>query len=554
MGYDVTIGSKRLSWNKACVEQKLEKLGSLSTGKKVRWIKRDLSVTTPGLVKRALYKILGRIAFLRRHLFKIDYKKSVQVLLQLKNAIEKVKNSEQKMVDSFNKAVECFKKINPKMNVSLIVKPDEIFSLQKALDKGIELNEEVNGFSINYQNAVKVSKRLCAGIEKIHSFPQTEEIKDLLKKMLKQKQLLDEREFEAIKESFDEIKAHYSSNAPSIFKSQEGIELWQTFYAGLNRSSALPDTNESRSLFEEMQKCKSQWDEREFTPIKRASERIKKMYRSIQDDKILDYEDILKDLRPIIRERLAWLALLPDSQQNMELRNELLKYKSLLYEKNILLISVKIEKIENEKIATEEEMELLSSQAQACLGLYCAMIKDKEKGHLGFLELSWLQECKEKAEKIVQKLNEIQNANNSSIAKIRTFVIEFLQPYFYGEKKRDVEIANHSQSFLEHLKQTDFYNSSLKEAAIHTYIIATFLFVNPIKVSRHPKQLPVGEQVHQKVEDIKEIMSSEYAGYLRMLKRSLKYEFEVKVANTQEMVDKAFNQFYNDIEFRRCFF
>lgn len=113
MVYRVTLNNKVVTWDDLQVKAKLINLGKSSTG--ITWIKSNLEVTHPSGLKRFAFAVLGKIGWVRRHIFKIDPPQASRVLGELKSEIEKSKN--QSMIDLFNVAVVKAKAFDPKVGI-----------------------------------------------------------------------------------------------------------------------------------------------------------------------------------------------------------------------------------------------------------------------------------------------------------------------------------------------------------------------------------------------------------------------------------------------------
>ncbi|PJD96985.1 MAG: hypothetical protein CK425_04280 [Parachlamydia sp.] len=116
MAYRVTLNNKVVTWDDLQVKAKLVNLGKPAAG--VTWIKSNLEVTHPSGLKRLAFAVLGKIGWVRRHIFKIDPPQANRALGELKSEIEKSKN--QSMVDLFNAAVARAKTFDPKISIPAI--------------------------------------------------------------------------------------------------------------------------------------------------------------------------------------------------------------------------------------------------------------------------------------------------------------------------------------------------------------------------------------------------------------------------------------------------
>lgn len=119
MTFQVNLNKKITDWNDDDVKNKLIGLSISHTGEKTTWIKTDLTISSPGKLKQALFFILGKIKLIRESCFHIDPKESSSVLNQLRTQIEG--SHDIGLINLFNKAVQNIKKINNKIDVPTIL-------------------------------------------------------------------------------------------------------------------------------------------------------------------------------------------------------------------------------------------------------------------------------------------------------------------------------------------------------------------------------------------------------------------------------------------------
>lgn len=118
MTFHITIKNKPVNWDDQYTENVLNKLIQAQKNGKTAWIKDNLDVKHPGIIKKLLFKTLGKIKWVRQKFFHIDPIQSSKTLNELRDQIEKSNNAN--LIAIFNSAVQNAKDINQKIDVKTI--------------------------------------------------------------------------------------------------------------------------------------------------------------------------------------------------------------------------------------------------------------------------------------------------------------------------------------------------------------------------------------------------------------------------------------------------
>lgn len=121
MVFKIQVENKQVEWTDKKVTDKLTSLAGPFSAKKTTWIKTNLNKTEPGLIRKALFSILGKISWIRKNIFQIDPQQSEKILNQIRVQIEQSQDNE--MIKTFNVAVGKVGQINSQINVKSIALP-----------------------------------------------------------------------------------------------------------------------------------------------------------------------------------------------------------------------------------------------------------------------------------------------------------------------------------------------------------------------------------------------------------------------------------------------
>lgn len=193
---------------------------------------------------------------------------------------------------------------------------------------------------------------------------------------------------------------------------------------------------------------------------------IRDFHESLNDENLLEREDeILKRITSINGELKK-----VDSSAEID---ELLKYRTLFYEKQL---SFNFQKFETD--LSEAELDALHDTTTALLGLFSALVVDRQANKVVFLEPDWLEDCRQRAKELLEEIEarQLQEAGPSKV--VEDFVGDFLEPYLSGRKNREQEIEESQPSFIDRLEQSlEDKNIELDEplqlAAVNAYVQAT---------------------------------------------------------------------------------
>jgi Calcineurin-like phosphoesterase len=121
MSFNLTIGTRVVTWDQATVQNKLAGLAHLDN-KRSGWIQGELNIGSSGPVSRFFWSIVGkRFETLRERFFGVNLAKSQNLLTQLQPQIHGTKNNE--LIELFRGAVEKYNEIAPHYSVAIAAPP-----------------------------------------------------------------------------------------------------------------------------------------------------------------------------------------------------------------------------------------------------------------------------------------------------------------------------------------------------------------------------------------------------------------------------------------------